>query len=180
MMMADSITAIRMNIPTIENVRRISGEFLDTTGGYSRTGLYSIGIIDASGVIHECNCEPLWHSNCLTTDSPGYLDVRDQLDAEILKNNTPHKALVNWLSGKHGEVWMYPNQAFFRPKNSCYKIAYETHLFLDFEQSIQDYTEAKTGLGVYFILILAPLTLLVFIIFIFVRTFIFLTDVKRC
>jgi len=62
MAMGNIITAIRMEIPSWESVMRVTGKFINTGKGYGK-GLFSIGIVDASGLIHKCNCEPLGYSN---------------------------------------------------------------------------------------------------------------------
>jgi len=169
MMIGNTITAIRMEIPNIEKVNRIAGKFVDTGKGYGKGVLFDIGIMDGHGVIHKCNCEPLAYSNCLGRKPSDYAEILDQLDAEILKKYAPQKAIVKWLEGRGGEVWMYPNRSFFGTQNSCYQISINTHTLWSFEQSVQDYSKVKDGISVYLFWLIALSGVVVLLIFVIIR-----------
>lgn len=178
MMMANTITAIRMEIPSQEQVIRINGKFIDTGKGYKRGVLFNIGIVDASGFIHYCNCEPLGYSNCLGRHHRDHAEIRDQLDAEVVKNYALQKAMVKWLAGKEGEVWMYPNQSVFGPRNSCYQISDSTRIHRTFKKSVDEYTSVKNGIDVYLFWLIALFGALAMSAFIAARIKIYLEENK--
>lgn len=93
-----------MDIPNLEQVNRVAGKFVDTGKRHGRGVLFDIGIVDASGTTHKCNCEPLGYFNCLGRKQTDHAEIRDQLDAEVLKKYTLHKAVIKWLAGKDGEL----------------------------------------------------------------------------
>lgn len=179
MMMGNAITAIRMDIPNLEQVNRVAGTFVDTSKGYSRTGLYSMQIIDSSGVPHRCNCEPLGDSNCLGRKPSDHAEIRDQLDAEVLKKYTLQKAVVKWLAGKDGEIWMCPNRSWFGTSNSCYQISSNGLTLLSFEQSVQNYTEAKHGIGVYSFWFIVLWALIVSLFYLIIRISLYFAELKK-
>jgi hypothetical protein len=168
MMMGNTITAIRMEIPNIEKVNRIAGKFVDTAQGYRKGALYDIGIMDRSGIIHKCDCEPSGYSNCLGRKPSDHAEILDQLDAEVLKKYVTQKAIVKWLDGEYGEVWMYPNRSIFSgSQNSCYQISSDTHILQSFEQSVREYSKVKNGINVYLfwlIVLSGAFFLLIFVI----------------
>ncbi|QBC42383.1 hypothetical protein [Iodobacter fluviatilis] len=167
MMMGNTITAIRMEIPNIEKVNRISGKFINTGKGYHKGVLFNIGIEDAYGITHMCGCEPLEFSNCLGRKPSDHREILDQLDAEILKKYVAQMAIVKWLAGQDGEVWMYPNRGLFSSLNSCYQISTNAHTLRSFEQSVQEYSKVKNGVNVYsfwIIMLSGAVALLIFFI----------------
>lgn len=176
MMIGNTITAIRMEIPNHEQVNRITGKFVDTTKGYSKTGLFGIEIIDSFGSSHKCTCAPLAYSNCLGRKPSDHPEIFNQLDAELLKKYTLHKAVVKWLAGRDGEVWMYPNRSILGTKNSCYKISSNAHTLLSFEQSVQNYEKAKSGVDIYLFWFIALSGLFAISIFVIVRINTYLKD----
>lgn len=171
MMMGDTITAIRMEIPNIETVNRITGKFVDTAQGYRKGALYDIGIMDRSGIIHKCDCEPLGYSNCLGRKPSDYAEIVDQLDPEVLNNHAPQKAIIKWLAGRDGEVWMYPNRSLFGDRNSCYQISSDTHILQSFEQSVREYSKVKNGINVYLFWLIVLSGAFFLLIFIIVRIY---------
>lgn len=179
MMMGNAITAIRMDIPNLEQVNRVAGKFVDTSKGHSRTGLYSMQIIDSSGVTHGCNCEPLGSSNCLGRKPSDHAEIRDQLDAKLLGGRNLHKAVIKWLAGKDGEIWMYPNRSLFGTRNSCYQISSNGLTLLSFEQSVQNYTEAKHGIGVYSFWFIVLWALIVSLFYLIVRISLYFAELKK-
>ena len=168
-MFGNTITAIRMEIPNLEDVNRVTGKFADTGKGYGKGVLFDIGIVDASGRIHKCNCEPLAYSNCLGRNPSDHKEILDQLDAEVLKKHALQKAIVKWLDGRDGEVWMHPNRSFFGSPNSCYQISTNTYILRSYEQSVQEYSKAKSGIDVYILWLIAPSGILFLLIFVIVR-----------
>lgn len=179
MMMGNAITAIRMDIPNLEQVNRVAGTFVDTSKAYSRTGLYGIEIIDSFGVTHGCNCELLGSSNCLGRKPSDHAEIRDQLDAEVLKKYTLQKAVVKWLAGRDGEIWMYPNRSWFGTSNSCYQISSNGLTLLSFEQSVQNYTEAKHGIGVYSFWFIVLWALIVSLFYLIIRISLYFAELKK-
>lgn len=179
MMMGNTVTAIRMEIPNLEQVNRVTGKFTDIGRGYGKGVLFDIGIVDASGIIHRCNCEPLAHSNCLGRKSSDHTEILNQLDAEVVKKYTLQKAIVKWLDGKDGEIWMYPNRSIFGTKNSCYKISSNAHTLLSFEQSVQNYEKAKNGVDIYLFWFVALSGLFAISVFAIVRINTYLKEMKN-
>jgi hypothetical protein len=179
MMMGNTITAIRMEIPKPEQVNRVTGKFIDTGKGYSKTGLFPIAIVDASGITHRCNCEPLGYSNCLGRRPSDHTELLNQLDAEVVKKYTMHKAILKWLDGRDGEVWMYPNRSIFGTKNSCYKISSNGYTLLSFEQSVQNYEKAKSGVDIYLFWFVALSGLFAISVYVIVRINTYLKEIKN-
>ncbi|MFN8990432.1 MAG: hypothetical protein ACK532_08775 [Acidobacteriota bacterium] len=179
MMVGNVITAIRMEIPSIENVHRIKGKFVDLHKGYSKGVLFSIGIVDDSGKVHQCNCEPLGDSNCLGRKPSDYADIQDQLDPELLKRYDPQKAIVRWLKKKDGELWMYPNRSFFGNPNSCYQISTGPHTLLSFEWSFQQYSRAKNGINVYLFWLYTVFLTVVLLLYLIVRVSSYFEGIKN-
>lgn len=177
MLMGNTITAVRMEIPSPEEVHRVNGKFVDTTTIYSRTGLFSIGIQDDIGNIYKCSCEPLVRSNCLGRNASDHAEIRNQLNPEVISKYTLHKATIIWLSGRRGEVWMYPNKSFFGSPYSCYKISTNGYTLRSFEQSVRDYTEAKKGFSVHAFLFLSASILLALSVFLIFRISMFRREV---
>jgi len=170
MAMGSIITAIRMEIPSREQVIKIKGTFLDTSKGYtSRAGRYSIGITDTNRNIYKCSCVPLANEKCLGRRAQDHSEIMSQLYLEITKKYSVHKAMLKWLDGKEVEVWMYPNRSVFGYEYSCYQISDSTRIHLSFEKSVEEYTKAKSEVDVYlFCLILLSASLLI-LIFVIVR-----------
>jgi len=179
MMMGNTITAMRMEIPSLEQVNRIAGKFVDTGKGYRKGILFGIGIVDAFGTTHKCNCEPLAYSNCLGRKPSAHTEILDQLDAEVIKKYTLQKAVVKWLDGREGEIWMYPNRSIYGSKNSCYQISSNSHVLLSFEQSVQNYAKAKSGIDTYLFWLIALSGLFAISIFVIIRINTYLKKVKN-
>lgn len=178
-MMGNTITAIRMEIPNLAQVNRVTGKFIDIGKGYGKGVLFDIGIVDASGITHKCNCEPLAYSNCLGRKPSDHTEILNQLDAEVVKKYTLQKAIVKWLDGKDGEIWMYPNRSIFGTKNSCYKISSNAHTLLSFEQSVQNYEKAKSGIDIYLFWFVALSGLFAISVFVIVRINTYLKEIKN-
>lgn len=180
MMVGDVVTAIRMEIPSIENVHRVKGRFFDTTvKGYSRSVLFDIGIMDSNGKVHRCDCAPLHDSNCLGRKPSDYADIQDQLDPELLKKYDPQEAIVRWLKNKDGELWMYPNRSFFGNPNSCYQISTDTHTLLSFEWSVQQYSRAKNGINVYLFWLYSVFLTVILLLYLIVRVSSYFEGIKN-
>ncbi|MDD3761570.1 MAG: hypothetical protein PHO57_12195 [Acidithiobacillus sp.] len=179
MMMGNTITAIRMDIPNIEQVNRVTGKFVDISKGYGKGVLFDIAIVDAYGITHRCNCEPLAYSNCLGRRPSDHAEILNQLDPEMVKKYTLQKAIVNWLDGRNGEVWMYPNRSLFGTPHSCYKISSNGYTLLSFEQSVQNYQKAKSGLDIYLFWFISLSGLFAISVFVIVRINTYLKEVKN-
>lgn len=127
-----SIVAMHMDIPSPNQVIKVKGVFKDTSKGvYSRTGHYSMRIVDAKGNNYSCSCEASGYFNCL---SP---------------KKSEHQRLLKLLHGKAGELWLYPDHVLFSGSNACYQISDESVIYRTFEKSVKDYTNAKSDIGVY-------------------------------
>lgn len=167
MLFGNTITAIRMEIPSAAQVIKVRGTFVDTSKGYSsKTGLYSIGITDDQGEIHKCSCEPLANSNCLGRQELDHREVKHLLNPEILEKYGTHKAMLKWLDGKQGELWLYPNRSLFGSQFSCYQIASEANILRSYEISVEEYSRAKNGIDVYLfwlVTFLGPIVIAVYI-----------------
>lgn len=179
MLMGNTITAVRMEIPSPEKVHRVNGKFVDTTKIYSQTGLFSIAIQDDIGNVYKCSCEPLARSNCLGRNESDHAEIRNQLNPEVISKYTLHKATIIWLSGRRGELWMHPNRSFFGSPYSCYKISTNGYTLRSFEQSVRDYTEAKKEFSVYAFLFLSTSILLALSVFLIIRISMFLRGVRN-
>lgn len=168
--MNNTITATRMEIPSIEKVIRISGIFVDTGKTYRRGSLFDIGIMDKQGVVHRCNCEPLDYSNCLGREPADYAQIPNKLDTKILDSRGLQTAIVHWLAGQSGEIWMYPNNSFWPTKRySCYKISSNSLVLRSFEQSVREYSQIKNGTSVYLLWFVAFSGIVIFIIYLIIR-----------
>lgn len=149
MLFGNAITATRMEIPSKENLKKISGIFLDTSKGYTKGNLYPIAITDSQGNTHKCSCEPLAYPNCLGRQKSDHSEIKQFLDTEVLEKYGTYKAMIKWLNGKPGEVWMYPNRSLLGGQFSCYQIADSSHIYRSYERSIEEYLQAKNGIDVY-------------------------------
>lgn len=179
MLFGNTITAIRMEIPSSAQVIKVRGTFIDTSKGHSsKTGLYSIGIIDDQGVFHKCSCEPLAHSNCLGRRESDHREVKHLLNPEILEKYGTHKAMLKWLDGKQGELWMYPNRSLLGGQFSCYQIASEVNIHRSYERSVEEYSRAKNGIDVYLLWLVTFLGSIVIAIYIAVRIRAYLKEEK--
>lgn len=179
MMMGNAVTAIRMEIPNLQQVNRIKGNFKNFGSGYGKGVLFDIGIVDERGVVHRCNCEPLGYSNCLDLKTFDHTDILNNLDSKMLERYTLQKVILKWLDGKSGEVWMYPNRSIFGTKNSCYKIMSDAYIFLSFEQSIRNYERAKGSVGVYCFWVMMIFGLFAIFVFVVVRVIEFFKEMQR-
>lgn len=127
-----SIATIRMDIPSRDQVIKISGKFVDSSKGSRRgVGRFPVVIVDSAGKSHRCNCEAGGDASCLSPD------------------RWEHTRLLKQLAGKQGELWMYPATAYFGKSHACYQIADNTTIYRSFDKSVAEYTRAKSGIGVY-------------------------------
>lgn len=146
MMFSNAINAFLMHIPTEDEVIKIKGSFVDTSSGYSsKSGLYSIKIISSDGFEYSCNCEPLGNSNCLGRRPGDHSGKIHDLDQNILNRSGTHKALLNHISNKYGELWMYHNNSVIGSNFSCYKIFDKDTVYRSYEKSVEEYTNYKNS-----------------------------------
>ena len=180
MFLGNSITAIRMEIPSRDQVTKIKGIFVDSSRGvHSRTGMYPMMISDKSGVRHKCDCVPLRYSNCLGRTPSDHAEIRDQLDEETLKRTTLHKAMIKWLDGKQGEMWVYPNRSLIGTNYSCYQIMDDTRIYRSYERSVEEYRQSKYAIGVYLVWLITASVAVGLTFFILIRTRMFIKGVRN-
>lgn len=149
-MYVHTYSAIAMNIPAKEQALRVKGIFYDASKDYSnRRGSYPITIIASDGVKYQCSCVPIGSGDCLTRHRVDSEEIRGKLDAKFLKNHNFQHAMIKWLDGKSGEVWLYPTGVFGGAANACYQISDDSRMYMSFDQSVEEYSKAKTGLDVF-------------------------------
>ena len=128
------LAAIKMNIPSEGQVVKITGIFSDASSKkYSKGQFYSVDIIDDYGVMHKCICDSLPNSNCLDGRTKAQQEILGLLDDRILEEYGTHKAIVTWLNGNRGQVWMYPEAGLFGAKNICYQISDMSRTYISYE-----------------------------------------------
>jgi hypothetical protein len=179
MMFGPATTAIRMDIPSGKQVIKVAGIFFDTSTGYRKGALYSMGIVDDQGRRYRCSCDPLPSTNCLDERMSVYEDIERLLDPKILKEYGTQKAMIKWLAGKRGEIWMYPNRSLLGTKYSCYQISDDTDIYRSLEQSIKEYSRRKHGIDVYLFWLAAFAVSVAAIIFVIVRISLYLREKKE-
>lgn len=167
--LSDGLMVARMKIPSEGTVHRISGMFIDTTE-YSRKGhSFRIGIKDAAGAVHTCTCRPQTPSACVAQRAGDHKDLRAELDSEILAKFGAEKAVIKWMAGKEGELWLYPTPGVFSQLHVCYHISTSDRVMLPFEKSVQVYTDIKSGYKVYALYLILVLSTVLFSFYLFVR-----------
>jgi len=130
--LGDSYVAMQMEIPPIDRLIKVRGKFIDTSKGkYSKTGDFSVAVLDAAGVRHSCDCSASGWVNCLSL------------------KRSENKKMLKALDKKNGEIWMYPHGTFYGNGYACYQISDEASIYRSYEKSVAEYSDAKHGIGVY-------------------------------
>ncbi|MCB6184666.1 hypothetical protein LIN78_14050 [Leeia sp. TBRC 13508] len=149
----DDIYAFEQKIPEKNEVVIVDGKYLNSTILINKKNDYGISIVDKNGKIHDCTCKLLGDYNCLRTYASQHIDTIKNLDIELEKQHSADIAMLRWLSGKKGEVWMYPSSQTLRSGYACYQISSRGVVYRSYEQSIVGYMRAKSNVGIYLIII---------------------------
>jgi hypothetical protein len=144
--------AYRMNIPKANDLMLVVGILVDNTKHAYKTNSFGVEVLDVNRDKHYCNCEPGGTPNCFSS------------------SNRANAEKIQALAGKNVVVWMFPSKSIVGAEFACYEVSDEYRVYRSYEQSVNEYRNAKNSIGV----IIALLSLFCIVGLLCVRAVIFI------